>query len=247
MRSSGDEPWWSGVACRSLVRLGYGWHTHRSLKFPMYIVPLVHRDQEIDRCIGGKPAGGGDMSGDEHSSDESMIGRDEFEALRQDSANERAVICASVEDLKAEMGVRFAEVLAAVRDRDGGAAAGGAAGAAPALGYGGARAAAGVAPAPMYAGGAAGAAPAPGYGGACATTGVAPAPMYGGANAGYGLHRVESSPGLLQGAGRYGSGGGLGFTPAISSKTVHVGGGKTASSCMWRHGRPAEREENGGA
>ncbi|CAB1112773.1 unnamed protein product [Ectocarpus sp. CCAP 1310/34] len=87
------------------------------------------------------------------------------------------------------MAARFAEVLAAVRDRGGGAAAGGAAGPAPAPGYGGARAAAG----------------------------VAPAPMYGGPSAGYGLHRVESSPGLLQGAGRYGSGGGLGFTPAISS------------------------------
>ncbi|CAB1110685.1 unnamed protein product [Ectocarpus sp. CCAP 1310/34] len=129
------------------------------------------------------------MSGDEHSSDESVIDRGEYEASRQDSANERAVICASVEDLKAEMGVRFTEVLAAVRDRGGGAAAGGAAGAAPAPGYGGARAAAG----------------------------GASAPTYGGANAGYGLHRVESSPGLLQGAGRYGSGGGLGFTPAISS------------------------------
>ncbi|CAM9554992.1 unnamed protein product [Ectocarpus fasciculatus] len=126
------------------------------------------------------------MSGDENFSDESMIGRDEYAALRQDSANERAVISASVEDLKAEMAARFAEVLAAGRDRGGGAAAGGAAGDTPA-------------------------------GGARAAAGVAPAPLYGGASAGYELHRVESSPGLLQGAGRYGSGGGLGFTPAISS------------------------------
>ncbi|CAB1105942.1 unnamed protein product [Ectocarpus sp. CCAP 1310/34] len=48
------------------------------------------------------------------------------------------------------MAARCAEVLAAVRDRGGGAAAGGAAGVAPAPGYGGARAAAGVTPAPMY-------------------------------------------------------------------------------------------------
>ncbi|CAB1098027.1 unnamed protein product [Ectocarpus sp. CCAP 1310/34] len=145
-----------------------------------------------------KSAGGGDMSGDENSFDESMISRDEYEAERQDSANERAVISASVEDLKAEMAARFAEVLAAVRDRDGGAAA-------------------------------AGAAPAPGYGGARAAAGVAPASMYGGANAGYGLHRVEPNPGLLQGVGRYGSGGGLDFTPAISSPfgagSLHIDSG----------------------
>ncbi|CAB1096524.1 unnamed protein product [Ectocarpus sp. CCAP 1310/34] len=133
------------------------------------------------------------MSGDEITSDESVIGLEEYEAERQDSANERAVISASVEDLKADMAARFAEVLEAVRARGGGAAAGDAAGVAPAPMYGGTSAAAGVAPAPMY-------------GGASAA----------GSSADYGLHRVESSPGLLQGAGLYGSGGGLGFTPAIS-------------------------------
>ncbi|CAB1102066.1 unnamed protein product [Ectocarpus sp. CCAP 1310/34] len=133
------------------------------------------------------------MSGDENTSDESVIAREEYEAERQDRANELAVISASVEDLKADMAARFAEVLEAVRARGGGAAAGDAAGVAPALMYGGTSAAAGVAPAPMF-------------GGASAA----------GSSAGYGLHRVESSPGLLQGAGRYGSGGGLGFTPAIS-------------------------------
>ncbi|CAB1096968.1 unnamed protein product [Ectocarpus sp. CCAP 1310/34] len=133
------------------------------------------------------------MSGDENTSDESVIGLEEYDAERQDSANERAVISASVEDLKADMAARFAEVLEAVRARGGGAAAGDAAGVAPAPMYGGTSAAAGVAPAPMY-------------GGASAA----------GSSADYGLHRVESSPGLLQGAGLYGSGGGLGFTPAIS-------------------------------
>ena len=54
----------------------------------MYVVPFVHHDQEIDRCIGGKSAGGGDMSGDENSSDESNFGRDEYEAERQDSAHD---------------------------------------------------------------------------------------------------------------------------------------------------------------
>ena len=78
------------------------------------------------------------MSRDGDVSDESVIGREEYQAERQDSANERAIISASVEDLKADMAARFEEVLAAVRARSDGSAAGGAAGVAPAPMYGGA-------------------------------------------------------------------------------------------------------------
>ncbi|CAB1113583.1 unnamed protein product [Ectocarpus sp. CCAP 1310/34] len=131
--------------------------------------------------------------------------------LALDIANERAVISASVEDLKADMAATFAEVLEAMRARGGGAAAGDAAVVAPAPMYGGTSAAAGVAPAPIAsvedlkadmaatfaevleamrargggaaAGDAAVVAPAPMYGGTSAAAGVAPAPMYGGASA----------------------------------------------------------------
>ena len=54
------------------------------------------------------------------------------------NANERAIMSASVEDLKADMAARFEEVLGAVHARGGGDAVAGAAGVAPAPVYGGA-------------------------------------------------------------------------------------------------------------
>lgn len=44
--------------------------------------PIVPRDQDIDRYIGGTSSRDGDMSGDGNTSDESVTGREEYAAER---------------------------------------------------------------------------------------------------------------------------------------------------------------------